>query len=105
LVYDPLGRLFQTSGGCAGVTQFLHDGDALIGEYDSTGAMIRRYVHGTAEGVDDPLIACPLGPEGDEGPDLIKRNACHAAATLRLATKRTGAKCRKPPQKCSASSN
>jgi RHS repeat-associated protein len=56
LVYDPLGRLFQTSGGSAGVTQFLHDGDALIGEYDAAGAMIRRYVHGTAEGVDDPLI-------------------------------------------------
>jgi len=56
LVYDPLGRLFQTSGGTAGVTQFLYDGDALIGEYGPSGAMDRRYVHGTAEGVDDPLI-------------------------------------------------
>ncbi len=39
LVYDPLGRLFQTSGGAAGITQFLYDDDALIGEYNSAGAM------------------------------------------------------------------
>ena len=32
LVYDPLGRLFQTSVGAVGVTQFLYDDDALIGE-------------------------------------------------------------------------
>jgi RHS repeat-associated protein len=56
LVYDPLGRLFQTSGGAAGVTQFLYDDDALIAEYDSAGSMIHRYVHGTGKGVDDPLI-------------------------------------------------
>jgi RHS repeat-associated protein len=56
LVYDPLGRLFQTSGGAAGVTQFLHDDDALIGEYNSAGNMLRRYVHGPAKGIDDPLL-------------------------------------------------
>jgi RHS repeat-associated protein len=54
LVYDPLGRLFQVSGGSAGITQFLYDGDELVAEYDGTGAMVRRYVHGA--GVDDPLI-------------------------------------------------
>jgi RHS repeat-associated protein len=56
LVYDPLGRLFQTSGGAAGITQFLYDDDALIAEYDSAGSMIHRYIHGTGKGVDDPLI-------------------------------------------------
>jgi RHS repeat-associated protein len=56
LVYDPLGRLFQTSGGTAGVTRFLYDDDALIGEYDSAGTMLHRYVHGSGKGVDDPLI-------------------------------------------------
>ena len=34
LVYDPLGRLFQTSGGSAGITRFLYDDDALIAEYN-----------------------------------------------------------------------
>ncbi|WP_158703076.1 RHS repeat domain-containing protein [Allosphingosinicella vermicomposti] len=54
LSYDPLGRLFQTSGGSAGVTQFLYDGDALVAEYDGSGNVLRRYVHGA--GVDEPLI-------------------------------------------------
>lgn len=53
LVYDPLGRLYETSGS-AGTTRFLYDGDALVGEYNSTGTMLRRYVHGA--GVDEPLI-------------------------------------------------
>lgn len=54
LVYDPLGRLYQTSGGAAGVTQFLYDGDQLTAEYSPSGAMLRRYVHG--DGEDDPLV-------------------------------------------------
>ncbi|MGA9581885.1 MAG: RHS repeat-associated core domain-containing protein, partial [Allosphingosinicella sp.] len=54
LHYDPLGRLFQTSGGTAGVTRFLYDGDALVAEYaGATGALIRRYVHGP--GTDEPV--------------------------------------------------
>lgn len=54
MVYDPLGRLFQTSG-ASGVRQFLYDGDELAAEYDGgTGAMKARYVHGTGD--DDPLI-------------------------------------------------
>jgi RHS repeat-associated protein len=56
LVYDPLGRLFETSGGAAGITRFLYDDDALIGEYNSGGTMLHRYVHGPAKGVDDPLV-------------------------------------------------
>ncbi|MGZ8286899.1 MAG: RHS repeat domain-containing protein [Allosphingosinicella sp.] len=56
LVYDPLGRLFQTSGGAAGATQFAYDDDALIGEYNSAGAMVHRYIHGSEKGADDPLI-------------------------------------------------
>jgi RHS repeat-associated protein len=54
LAYDPLGRLFQTSGGSAGVTQFLYDGDELVAEYDQYGSVTKRYVHGT--GVDDPVL-------------------------------------------------
>jgi RHS repeat-associated protein len=53
LVYDPLGRLFQTSGGSAGVRQFLYDGDALVAEYNGTGTLLKRYVHGP--GADEPV--------------------------------------------------
>jgi uncharacterized protein RhaS with RHS repeats len=35
LRYDPLGRLYETSGGAAGITWFLYDGDALIAEYSA----------------------------------------------------------------------
>lgn len=54
LVYDPLGRLFETSFGNGGVTRFLYDGDQLTLEYDATGNVLRRYVHGTGD--DDPLL-------------------------------------------------
>lgn len=54
LTYDPLGRLYQVSGGSAGTTRFLYDGDQLVAEYGSNGALLRRYVHGTGE--DDPQL-------------------------------------------------
>jgi RHS repeat-associated protein len=54
LKYDPLGRLFQISSPGGPTTQFLYDGDELVAEYDSTGALARRYVHG--DGNDDPLL-------------------------------------------------
>jgi RHS repeat-associated protein len=53
LRYDPLGRLWQVSGN-TGTTRFLYDGDQLTAEYDGSGNLLRRYVHGTAE--DDPLV-------------------------------------------------
>ncbi|MEJ7804929.1 MAG: RHS repeat-associated core domain-containing protein [Telluria sp.] len=52
--YDPNGRLHQTAGGASGTTKFLYDGDALVAEYNASGAMVRRYVHGS--GVDEPLV-------------------------------------------------
>lgn len=55
LTYDPTGRLWQVVKG-ASTTQFLYDGDALVAEYDGAGNMLKRYVHGTAEGQDDPLV-------------------------------------------------
>lgn len=54
LSYDPLGRLFSTSGGSAGTTRFLYDGDELVAEYDAAGTLLRRYVHGIA--TDDPVL-------------------------------------------------
>lgn len=53
LSYDPLGVLNAvTSNGAT--TEFLYDGLDLVAEYDSSGAVVRRYVHGA--GVDDPLV-------------------------------------------------
>lgn len=33
----------------------LYDGDALVAEYNASGAMLNRYVHGPRQGVDDPI--------------------------------------------------
>ncbi|RXZ63901.1 RHS repeat-associated core domain-containing protein [Pelagerythrobacter rhizovicinus] len=60
LKYDPLGRLYEVenyqSGVAQGPTRFLYDGDALVAEFSGTHASLRRYVHGPAAGIDDPLI-------------------------------------------------
>jgi RHS repeat-associated protein len=55
LIYDPEGRLakYSTDGGTKYQT-LLYDGTNLIGEYDSAGTMLRRYIHGTK--VDEPLV-------------------------------------------------
>lgn len=55
LSYDPKGRLVQLTGGTSGTIQFLYDGDALVGEYNAAGTLLRRYVHGA--GVDEPLVS------------------------------------------------
>jgi RHS repeat-associated protein len=53
LTYDPMGRLFEiTSPGAT--TRLLYDGDALVGEYNTAGTLLRRYVHGP--NVDEPLV-------------------------------------------------
>ena len=53
LAYDPLGRLYQVTSG-ANTTRFVYDGDRLVAEYNGSGTLQRRYVHGA--GVDEPLI-------------------------------------------------
>ncbi|MFO0509280.1 MAG: RHS repeat-associated core domain-containing protein [Gammaproteobacteria bacterium] len=53
LAYDPLGRLWQVSGG-SGTTRFVYDGDRLVAEYNAGGSLLRRYVHGP--GVDEPVV-------------------------------------------------
>lgn len=53
LKYDPLGHLYEAT--INGVkTQFLYDGDALIAEYNSSGTLVRRYLHG--DQVDEPWV-------------------------------------------------
>ena len=59
LRYDPQGRLHETenfiNGVGQGVTRYLHDGDALVAEYNAAGTMLKRYIHGPNAGVDDPI--------------------------------------------------
>jgi RHS repeat-associated protein len=55
LSYDPLGRLYQvTTTTPSSTTRFVYDGDRLIAEYNGSGTLLRRYVHGP--GVDEPLL-------------------------------------------------
>jgi RHS repeat-associated protein len=61
LTYDPLGRLFRVTT-TTGATTFLYDGDALVAEYDTAGAMMRRYVHNV--GADVPLLSYEGGTLG-----------------------------------------
>jgi RHS repeat-associated protein len=51
MLYDPAGRLFQITGGAT--TRFLYDGSDLVAEYDGSGALLKRYVHGP--GADEVL--------------------------------------------------
>lgn len=61
LRYDPLGRLLEminyVNGVSQGAVRFVYDGNALIAEYDASGTMLQRHVHGPASGADDPLIS------------------------------------------------
>ncbi|MBX3564027.1 MAG: RHS repeat-associated core domain-containing protein [Sphingomonas sp.] len=51
LAYDPAMRLYQTAG--VATTRFQYDGTAMIGEYNTSGTLLRRYVPGP--GTDEPL--------------------------------------------------
>ena len=52
LTYDAVGRLEQVTG--ATTTHFLYDNGQIVGEYDGTGALQRRYI--AAPGFDQPLV-------------------------------------------------
>ena len=55
LTYDPLGRLFQiVPPNAANTRQLLYDGDELVAQYDGSGNLLDRWVHGT--GIDDPVV-------------------------------------------------
>ncbi len=51
--YDPAGRLFTLVANGV-TTTFLYEGDVLLAEYNSSGGMLKRYVHGG--GIDNPLF-------------------------------------------------
>ena len=53
LQYDAQDRLYNYTANSVS-TRFVYDGNDLIAEYDSNGAMLRRYVHGP--GSNEPLV-------------------------------------------------
>ena len=54
LSYDAEGRMRRTT--LAGTsTDLLYDGTDLVAEYDASGTMLKRYVHGP--GVDEPIVS------------------------------------------------
>ncbi|MBK8373307.1 MAG: RHS repeat-associated core domain-containing protein [Sphingomonadales bacterium] len=79
LRYDPLGRLYQTGGGTP-ITRFLYDGDELIAgaegvarpQYDLTGIMQRRYVHG--RDIDDPVVWFEGASTSNMAARMVNRN-------------------------------
>ncbi|MBO6764517.1 RHS repeat-associated core domain-containing protein [Maricaulis sp.] len=54
LAYDPAGRLQETSGTGITFREMQYDGLDLIAEYNNTGTLTARYVHGP--GADEPLV-------------------------------------------------
>jgi len=56
LTYDPTGKLASSTLN-GSQTYFLYDGEELVVEYNSSGTLINRYVHGI--GKDDPLVWYP----------------------------------------------
>jgi RHS repeat-associated protein len=86
LGYDPLGRLAWTTGS-PNYAQFLYDGDALVAEYDYSGALVRRYAHWV--GADTPMIdyegaglASPGYLYADERGSIIARADAAGNATV-----------------------
>ncbi len=54
LAYRPTGDLAQLTSATGVVTQFAYDGGDIIAEYNGSGVLQRRYVHGP--GFDEPLV-------------------------------------------------
>ncbi|CAN7716344.1 DUF6531 domain-containing protein [Pseudorhodoferax sp. LjRoot39] len=54
MAYDAEGRMRNTSTSASSVTQRMYDGTDLVAEYNISGVLLSRYVHGP--GVDEPLV-------------------------------------------------
>ncbi len=62
-------------------TRFGYDGTDMIGEYNTSNQLLRRYVHGP--GADEPLA-------GQEGAGTTDRRWLHADPGLRRGRRRRG---------------
>jgi RHS repeat-associated protein len=72
LHYDPMGRLAHIGGPNVADRWFLYDGDKLAGEYDSTGAIKKRYFFGP--NVDEPILEDTNGALDCSGSKFLHHN-------------------------------
>jgi RHS repeat-associated protein len=75
LHYDPLGRLYQISGGSDGTQSFVYDGNDLVAEYNSSNQITRMYAHGTSGDADDPLLWFESKSPGSNSWDMRRLHA------------------------------
>ncbi len=78
--YDPLGRLYESQTP-SGTARFFYGGDSLLAEYDASGNLLRRYVHGDDPKADDP-IAWYEGAALSGGNERILRPDWQGSITL-----------------------
>jgi RHS repeat-associated protein len=84
--YDPAGMLHSVSTGGT-TTDYLYDGDDLVAQYDGSGNITRRFVHGA--GSDEPLVIYEGSGTGsktwlhadERGSIIAASNASGAAAS------------------------
>jgi RHS repeat-associated protein len=86
LNYDPLGRLYEVTGN-GNSTRFLYDGDALVAEYDASGAVTRRYAHWFGDDV--PAVSYagaglgqPSQLHADHQGSIVALSSASGAATI-----------------------
>jgi RHS repeat-associated protein len=68
LAYDPMGRMVVVNSPSTW-TRLVYDGDDLVAEYNGSGTLLKRYLHGTGE--DEPLVQY-------DGSDLLTKRLLHA---------------------------
>jgi RHS repeat-associated protein len=84
LAYDPMLRLYQVAGGSGGTRRYAYDGQDLIAEYNSSNAMLRRYVHGSGE---DEILDWYEGSETSDQNGIRKKTYVAYDATTGLSRK------------------
>jgi|GEM_PF-403246 len=78
--YDPQGRLNKiTANGV--VTYFLYDGVFLVGEYNSSGVITKRYIHGYS--IDSPLVEYTGSAVGTTNRSFLHTN--HLGSVIALS--------------------
>ncbi|PIW55864.1 MAG: hypothetical protein COW16_03855, partial [Sphingomonadales bacterium CG12_big_fil_rev_8_21_14_0_65_65_10] len=87
LAYDPLGRLHSVTD-ASGTERFLYDGNALIMEFNASGGILARHVHGLNAG-DDPIASYTGSLFAASNEQLIRQD--RLGSVMLMSTDRTTA--------------
>jgi len=87
LAYDPLGRLHSVTD-ASGTERFLYDGNALIMEFNASGGILARHVHGLSAG-DDPIASYTGSLFAASNEQLIRQD--RLGSVMLMSTDRTTA--------------